>query len=90
MLQKAAAAGHIQGLVGHLIPGGVTHLQYADDTLLMFRPDHHSIASVKAILICFELMSGLKINFHKSDIYLFGEAKSKRNLYQEIFTCALG
>ena len=26
MLSKAAAAGHIQGLVGHLIPGGVTHL----------------------------------------------------------------
>ena len=35
-------------------------------------------------------MSGLTINFHKSDIYLFGEAKSERNLYQEIFTCALG
>ena len=35
-------------------------------------------------------MSGLSINFHKSDIYLFGEAVDKTDLYQEILTCALG
>ena len=34
-------------------------------------------------------MLGLKINFHKSEIFLFGEATST-HLYQEIFTCEMG
>uniref|UniRef100_A0A452Y1Z4 Reverse transcriptase domain-containing protein n=1 Tax=Aegilops tauschii subsp. strangulata TaxID=200361 RepID=A0A452Y1Z4_AEGTS len=36
ILDKARRAGHLSGVVGHLIPGGgVTHLQYADDTMIM-------------------------------------------------------
>jgi hypothetical protein len=32
ILYKAKLAGHIEGVVPHLIPGGITHLQYADET----------------------------------------------------------
>lgn len=35
-------------------------------------------------------MSGLKINFHKSELMLFGKAKKKQDLYQEILTCKMG
>ncbi|KAE8773845.1 retrotransposon unclassified [Hordeum vulgare] len=36
ILDKAKLARHIQGMVGHLISGGgVSHLQYADDTMIM-------------------------------------------------------
>jgi len=34
MLSRASRAGVIQGLVPHLVDGGITHLQYADDTVL--------------------------------------------------------
>jgi hypothetical protein len=34
MLSRASAAGVIQGLVPNLIDGGLTHLQYADDTVI--------------------------------------------------------
>jgi hypothetical protein len=30
MIDAASRAGHIKGVVSHLIQGGVTHLQYAD------------------------------------------------------------
>lgn len=60
MLDKARLAGHIKGVVRHLIPRGVAVLQYADDTLLLFEPDIHNIAMVKALLLSFELMSSLK------------------------------
>ena len=46
MLNRARVAGHLRGVVSHLVPGGVSHLQYADDTLLWFEPDRHSIATV--------------------------------------------
>jgi hypothetical protein len=31
-----------------------------------------SILNLKLILYCFEWMSGLKINFHKSEVFVFG------------------
>jgi hypothetical protein len=34
MLDKAREAGHIRGLVPNLVEGGITHLQYADDTII--------------------------------------------------------
>lgn len=44
----------------------VSHLQYADDTLLIFTPTENNIWSAKALLHLFALCSGLKINFKKS------------------------
>jgi hypothetical protein len=37
IVERARISDHITGVVGHLIPGGgVTYLQYADDTMIMF------------------------------------------------------
>jgi hypothetical protein len=59
ILSRANGAGHRQGIVPHLIPGRVTHLQYADDTMIMIEPSQMGIANLKFILLCFENMSGL-------------------------------
>ena len=90
MLDKARVAGHIRGVVGNLIPGGVSHLQYADDTLLLFEPDTHSIATVKAILLCFELMSRLKINFHKCEVVSIGLGAAESERVANLLNCKLG
>lgn len=39
-------------------------------------------------MIIFPQMSGLKINFHKSEIY-FGEAVMRKEIYYDIFTCPI-
>jgi hypothetical protein len=72
ILSRARAAGHIQGVVPHLIPEGVTHLQYADDTMIMVQNSDLSLINLKFILLCFELLSGMKINFHKSEVIIMG------------------
>ena len=72
ILSKASVAGHIQGVVPHLIPRGLTHLQYADDTMIMIQKSDLAVANLKFLLICFELLSGLKINFHKSEVIVMG------------------
>ena len=46
--------------------------------------------NLKFILCLFESMSGLKINFHKSEIYCFGKAKEIEDMYANIFTCPIG
>lgn len=44
----------------------ISHLQYADDTILFIKVDTSSIMGVKKVLLLFQTMSGLSINFGKS------------------------
>ena len=46
--------------------------------------------NMKLVLCLFEQLSGLKINFHKSGLFLFGEAIDKKDEYAKIFTCPIG
>jgi hypothetical protein len=72
MIDAASRAGHIKGVVSHLIQGGVTHLQYADDTIILLELEDNSLANLKFLLITFEILSGLKINFLKSEVIVMG------------------
>lgn len=54
IIAKAKDAGHIQGVVSHLIPGGVSHLQYVDDTMILIEPTTLRVANLKFILMCYE------------------------------------
>jgi hypothetical protein len=80
MLVSAKEKGRLGGLVPHLLKG-VTYLQYADDTILMVQCNEEYILNLKFILYCFERMSGMKINYHKSEVYVIG---SDLNLEEEI------
>jgi hypothetical protein len=72
ILDKAKVASHIQGVVPHMIPGGVSHLQYADDTMILIQNSQEGLTNLKFLLVCFELLSGMKINFHKSEVIVMG------------------
>ena len=81
MLSRACDAGIIQGLVPHLVNGGLSHLQYADDTVIFTSHDLDKAVNMKLLLSTFEQLSGLKINFHKSEMFCFGKAKDHENYY---------
>jgi hypothetical protein len=61
-------------VIPHLVDGGLSILQYADDTILFMEHDIEKARNLKLILAAFEQLSGLKINFHKSELFCFGEA----------------
>jgi len=44
----------------------VTHLQFAYDTLIVGSGESNNIFTLKAMLLYFELVSGLRTNFYKS------------------------
>jgi len=50
MLHLAGARGEIKGLVPHLIEGGLTHLQYADDTVIFMEYNEVNFSNMKFIL----------------------------------------
>jgi len=43
----------------------VSHLQFADDTLLLGVKSWANVRTMRAVLLLFQAMSGLKVNFHK-------------------------
>jgi len=49
-----------------------------------------SVLNLKLILYCFEWLSGLKINFHKSDVYVFGVEQSEKENLANMLNCSLG
>jgi hypothetical protein len=44
----------------------VSHLQFADDTLLLGIKSWANVRALRAVLVLFETLSGLKVNFNKS------------------------
>ncbi|XP_045791342.1 uncharacterized protein LOC123886049 [Trifolium pratense] len=68
VLMEAMVARNL--FTGYSISGqgsvSVSHLQFADDTLLMGIKSWANVRALRAVLVLFETMSGLKVNFNKS------------------------
>lgn len=90
MLDRAKAAGHISGVAARVVPGGLSHLQYADDTLIVIRKSPVEIINLKFLLMCFEAMSGLKINFDKSEAFVTGGDLKSQLRVAHMMNCELG
>jgi len=72
------------------VDGGISILQYADDTIIFMEHNFEEAKNMKLLLTMFEQLSGLKINFHKSELFCFGEAKGVQQEYMNISGCNVG
>ena len=52
--------------------------------------DLEKAKNMKLLLCAFEQLSGLKINFHKNEMFCYGTAKTRQNEYARIFWCDMG
>ncbi|KAL0463003.1 UNVERIFIED_CONTAM: putative mitochondrial protein [Sesamum latifolium] len=68
LLQQAEIKGEIQGVAVARHAPQVSHLLFADDTMIFFEATHKAICTVKEILLKFEMASVLKINLEKSAV----------------------
>jgi hypothetical protein len=90
LINRAKGEGQISGVIPHLVDEGLSILQYADDTILFMDHNLEQAKNMKLLLSAFEQLSGLKINFHKSEIFCFGEAKDYESQYEQLFGCKRG
>ena len=67
VLMKAMVGAHLFN--GFSVGGhgevNLTHLQFADDTLIIGEKSWLNMRSMRAVLLLFEEVSGLKVNFQK-------------------------
>jgi len=90
LINRAKADGQIRGVIPHLIDDGLSILQYADDTIIFIDHDPEQAQNLKLLLCAFEQLSGLKINFHKSEVFYYGAAKERESFYTSLFGCNTG
>jgi hypothetical protein len=87
MVVEAQKNGLIVGLAPDLIDKGVAIMQYADDTILCISHDSEKALNLKIFLYFFELMSGLKINFQKSELFRIRGDNDIAAHYSTLFGC---
>ncbi|XP_071689048.1 uncharacterized protein [Rutidosis leptorrhynchoides] len=68
----------------------LTHLQYADDTLFFGTWSLDNIENLMKLLKCFELCSGLKVNYNKSNLFGVGVDKKDVEYMANLFGCKVG
>jgi hypothetical protein len=90
LIERSKELSFFDGLVPHLVDDGLSILQYADDTILLLDDDLEKAKNLKLVLSAFEKLSGLKINFHKSELFSFGDTKERVAEYVEMFGCKEG
>jgi hypothetical protein len=56
----------------------------------LYEHDQEKARNLTLILLTFEQLSGLEINFYKSELLCLGEVQDDTNLYVELFGCGLG
>ena len=90
MIERAKLDGQIERVIPHLVDGGLSILQYADDIILFMEHDLDKAMNMKLILSAFEQLSRLKINLHKSELFCFGKARDFATQYDDLFGCEQG
>jgi hypothetical protein len=86
LIERTKDIGNFSGVIPHLVDNGISILQYADDTILFMEHDLNQAKHLKLVLSTFEQLSGLKINFNKSELFCYGEAKNQGDEYARLVT----
>lgn len=90
MISKAEYLGIIDGIKVTESSPVITHLQYADDTVIFIKSNSKSVMGIKSVLQGFQLLSGLKINFNKSSLYGIGQNQETLKGWADILGCEIG
>jgi len=68
----------------------LSHLQFADDTLLIGVKGWSNVRALRAALVLFENMLGLKVNYHKSMLFDINIEDSWLFEAVSILSCTIG
>ncbi|KAK1303332.1 hypothetical protein QJS10_CPB11g00819 [Acorus calamus] len=90
MLKMAESEGWIKGLATSRGGPSITHVQYTDDTVILCAAEEESIKGVKLVCKCFELLSGLQINYCKSELLGIHLEAGELQSFARIMGCQVG
>lgn len=89
-MKEACDKGVFNGFRLPNLGPSISHMQYADDTIVVGEWSVSNFANIIRILHCFYLSSGLKININKSNLLGFGVAKEEVENLARKYHCKAG
>lgn len=91
LMERGKEMGLFEGLeIGLKQSFALSHLQFADDTLLVCKGRLKDLQNLKRVLRCFQVSSGLKINLQKSMLYGINIVNQKVKEWGDIIGCSNG
>ncbi|KAK2651474.1 hypothetical protein Ddye_011330 [Dipteronia dyeriana] len=90
LLRKVASMDMLKGIFFGDETVHVSHLQFADGTILFLQPKAEYLRNARRIFRCFELASGMSLNFNKSCLVHIGKRGEADTNWAAIFRCAKG
>jgi len=76
--------------VGRHNPTVISHLQFVDDTLPLGVKSWANVGALRVVLVLFEAMLGLKINYHKNMLVGINIDESWLNGTTSVLSCKIG
>ncbi|CAL5442302.1 unnamed protein product [Camellia sinensis] len=89
LLSRAYQMGITKGVKIGAIDVLLSHLQFADDSILFCEAEEEEVRNLKRILRCFEVMSGLRINYHNSQVCGVGVPEESLARFAYILNCKI-
>nr|GEW82584.1 putative RNA-directed DNA polymerase, eukaryota, reverse transcriptase zinc-binding domain protein [Tanacetum cinerariifolium] len=86
-LEEAKFKHIFEGVKVGSIKVDISHLRFADDTLILGKWSIDNAKNLCRILRCFNLASGLKVNFSKSELFGVGVSTSETNNLAYFLNC---
>jgi hypothetical protein len=92
LLQKTEEAGLIRGFQAGMLGGievRISHLLFADDTIVFCDAVPKQVLHIRKVLSCFEAITGLRVNLAKSEMVPVGVVDSMQPL-ADLLCCRIG
>ena len=86
MLDRATSAGVLQDFR----VAGIISLQYADHTILFSSVELPYLLNIKHVIMWFEQISGMRVNFHKTQLITMNVEEDVVHQAAHIFNCLVG
>jgi len=88
MLQRAISSGMLKGIQVGRDGLQISHLQFADDTLVFCEAEEQYVRVIKGIFLTYQAFSGLCVNYKKSTLVALGKEEAWIEHVQEILGCS--
>lgn len=90
LINTAKKGNRFIGVQLHFFDTSITHFQYTDDTILFVSNQMDQLLSLKSILSLFQAITGLLINYKKSQLYHPQNELHKLQIARKILGCEQG